>query len=427
MKKKIISIAVIVTLLLLILTRFSYSAEISYLKYVDSNGNEYLMCDDYDFDENNSGNKWKTIICIPKDQSKVKALKMVYFESNDGSSGYYKLADGRAVSTYGLNIETIYEKDIPNWPETTSNKYSEYEQILSGKNVALTSDFNNDTSGTDPYSECKHEKTVYESSGDEGHFVKCADCGKKIEFKSHRFEGNGTNCKDCNYTKRSSSHTHVASSNGKYFVDGSYHYQICINCGEKFNVGTHDNNSTGGACSKCGVSATGREHEHNWSSSYKSDGQNGHYRECTVAGCTARTNVYSHQYPSDGNTCIACGYVNPDRKQANSQTNLKEINLDQIVKDAENFLDKGSQVDEDSTMTGEQIQDLSNLIYNVLLVIGIVVAVVIGGILGIQFITSGAEGKADIKQMLVPYVIGVVVLFGAFTIWKIVLVTLQGS
>ena len=115
-----------------------------------------------------------------------------------------------------------------------------------------------------------------------------------------------------------------------------------------------------------------------------------------------------------------------EKDYTKQEVNLKEVNLDKIVTDANSFLDKGSQVDEDDTISEEKIQDLSNLIYNVLLVIGIVVAVVIGGILGIQFITSGAEGKADIKQMLVPYVIGVVVLFGAFTIWKIVLVTLQG-
>ena len=120
-------------------------------------------------------------------------------------------------------------------------------------------------------------------------------------------------------------------------------------------------------------------------------------------------------------------WENQRKQQEQQQVNLKEINLDQIVTDANDFLNKGSETDEDSTMTGEQIQDLSNMIYNVLFVIGIIIAVIIGGILGIQFITSGAEGKADVKQMLVPYIIGLVVLFGAFTIWKIVLITLQGS
>ena len=55
------------------------------------------------------------------------------------------------------------------------------------------------------------------------------------------------------------------------------------------------------------------------------------------------------------------------------EVNLKEVDLDKIVTDANSFLDKGSQVDEDDTISEEKIQDLSNLIYNVLLVIGIVV------------------------------------------------------
>ena len=35
------------------------------------------------------------------------------------------------------------------------------------------------------------------------------------------------------------------------------------------------------------------------------------------------------------------------------------------------------------------------------------------------------EEKAEIKTMLIPYIIGCVVVFGAFTIWKIVVDILQ--
>ena len=34
--------------------------------------------------------------------------------------------------------------------------------------------------------------------------------------------------------------------------------------------------------------------------------------------------------------------------------------------------------------------------------------------------TSGIEEKAEVKAMLLPYVIGCVILFGSFTIWKVV-------
>ena len=67
------------------------------------------------------------------------------------------------------------------------------------------------------------------------------------------------------------------------------------------------------------------------------------------------------------------------------------------------------------------MQKLSTTIYNILLVVGIALAVVIAAILGIKFITGGIEAQVDVKKALVPYIAGCVVIFGAFIIWKIVL------
>ena len=63
--------------------------------------------------------------------------------------------------------------------------------------------------------------------------------------------------------------------------------------------------------------------------------------------------------------------------------------------------------------------------YNILLTIGIFVAVVVGGIIGIKLMTSSAEGKAEAKALLIPYVVGCVVVFGGFGIWKLVVTLLQ--
>lgn len=43
-----------------------------------------------------------------------------------------------------------------------------------------------------------------------------------------------------------------------------------------------------------------------------------------------------------------------------------------------------------------------------------------GTIIGIQFIVASAEDKAKLKEALVPYIVGCIVIFGAFTIWSIV-------
>ncbi len=49
-----------------------------------------------------------------------------------------------------------------------------------------------------------------------------------------------------------------------------------------------------------------------------------------------------------------------------------------------------------------------------------VVAVIVGLIIGIRFMTGGIEEKAKIKELLVPYVAGCIVIFGAFGIWSLV-------
>ena len=101
----------------------------------------------------------------------------------------------------------------------------------------------------------------------------------------------------------------------------------------------------------------------------------------------------------------------------------QDIDFDSIIKSADDFLADG----DETKISTENMQTISNMVYNVLLTIGVIAAFIVGAILGIKFITSGLEGRADVKQMLVPYIIGLVVLFGAFTIWKVVLTVLQSN
>lgn len=58
-------------------------------------------------------------------------------------------------------------------------------------------------------------------------------------------------------------------------------------------------------------------------------------------------------------------------------------------------------------------------IAGILMGIGIFIAVGVGIILGIKFMFSTAEGKAEISKLLVPYLIGIAIVIGALTIWKI--------
>lgn len=97
---------------------------------------------------------------------------------------------------------------------------------------------------------------------------------------------------------------------------------------------------------------------------------------------------------------------------------VQATSISEVLKGGQSFIDKGNKGD--TPIGKDEIKDLSNTIYNILLILGIVIAAIIGTILGIQFITGSVEQKAKVKDSLIPFVIGCVVIFGAFGIWKIV-------
>lgn len=88
-----------------------------------------------------------------------------------------------------------------------------------------------------------------------------------------------------------------------------------------------------------------------------------------------------------------------------------------IIYGADGFIDAGKDTSE--TIDTNKLSDVSNIIYNALFLIGMVIAVAMASILGIKFMLGSAEEKADIKDSLVPFIIGCIVVFGAFGIWKI--------
>ncbi len=95
--------------------------------------------------------------------------------------------------------------------------------------------------------------------------------------------------------------------------------------------------------------------------------------------------------------------------------------IDGLLTDSETFLGKG----ENNKIKDESMQDFSKTMYNILITIATFVAVLVGGILGVKIMISSADEKAQVKELLIPYVIGCVVVFGAFGIWKLVVTILQ--
>lgn len=74
-----------------------------------------------------------------------------------------------------------------------------------------------------------------------------------------------------------------------------------------------------------------------------------------------------------------------------------------------------------NTVDDVKMTDLSSYLYSILLSAGVIVAVVVATVLGIQFMVGGAEGQAKVKEMLVPFIVGCIVVFGGFGFWKIAL------
>lgn len=97
--------------------------------------------------------------------------------------------------------------------------------------------------------------------------------------------------------------------------------------------------------------------------------------------------------------------------------------LQDIMNRAEDFVNNGE--NGGNVINNDALKEGSNTLYNVLLVIGIAVAFIWGIVLGIQFVTGSLGEKADVKKNLIVYVIGCIIIFEAFGIWRLLLQLLQ--
>ena len=95
----------------------------------------------------------------------------------------------------------------------------------------------------------------------------------------------------------------------------------------------------------------------------------------------------------------------------------KTYALGDVFSSGKDFLSKGNDIDD--TIDMGELEETSDFIYNTLLGIAIMVAIIVAMVLGIQFMAASADEKAKVKEALMPFVVGCIVVFGAFTIWKV--------
>lgn len=93
-----------------------------------------------------------------------------------------------------------------------------------------------------------------------------------------------------------------------------------------------------------------------------------------------------------------------------------------IMDTAKNWLELGR--------TGKDVpkrtdwSDLNGLV-NILWGAGIFITLITGTILGIKYMFASLEEQANIKESAKPYIIGTIIIMGALSIWKFLIVFLD--
>lgn len=90
-----------------------------------------------------------------------------------------------------------------------------------------------------------------------------------------------------------------------------------------------------------------------------------------------------------------------------------------IFETGQNFINEGK--DSNLPINSNELKDIQDDIYNILLSLGIVLMVIIGAILGILYMFGSVEQQVKVKETLFPYIIGCIIMFSAFGIWKLVI------
>jgi hypothetical protein len=104
-------------------------------------------------------------------------------------------------------------------------------------------------------------------------------------------------------------------------------------------------------------------------------------------------------------------------KAGDGEKKITDIDADKVISSADDFLEAGKS--EETPLEEENYKKVSDVVYNILLAVGIIAAVIVGLLIAIKIITGSAGQKAEYKELLIPYITGCVIIFGAFAIWKI--------
>ncbi len=96
--------------------------------------------------------------------------------------------------------------------------------------------------------------------------------------------------------------------------------------------------------------------------------------------------------------------------------------FDDMITDADSFVSSGETED---VYEATALQKFSSNLFNIFATVGVAVAIIVGIIIGIKYMTGSIDAKAEVKKMLIPYLVGCLVVFGGFGIWKLAIIILS--
>lgn len=107
-----------------------------------------------------------------------------------------------------------------------------------------------------------------------------------------------------------------------------------------------------------------------------------------------------------------------ERDKDPSEYNFSATELDDIITRANGFLALGNSSDS-KIIDADRLQSVSNFVSGILLAIAIAVTLISAIVMAIKFFVESVDDKAKIKESMTPWIIGILVSFGAFGIWEI--------
>lgn len=101
-------------------------------------------------------------------------------------------------------------------------------------------------------------------------------------------------------------------------------------------------------------------------------------------------------------------------------TTVKASFWGDVINSADVFLREGKlNAEKNNTVSDAEVVEAITTLYYTLMTIGSIASIAYGGVIGIKFMAASAEDKAKIKESMIPFVVGMAIIFGSYLIWKI--------